>query len=188
MKYIFVVFIIAQLHGAFSASVPVQDQRALLDLWDSISHLAIPAALLIDNAIGTINNIQSSISNAVSNALYQVTSFIGDKIPALGKRDAETDAPLELFNELRSFRFAFQQNIVELIPSLFGDNYVAKFKQAIAKLITFLQTHLEKLNTLIHNIIPTIENTVATQAIASVQNVIQVVQEAIQKVHALFLS
>ncbi|CAF3865198.1 unnamed protein product, partial [Rotaria sordida] len=41
---------------------------------------------------------------------------------------------------------------------------------------------------MITNLIPTMQNTIATQAVTSVLNVIQVIEEAIRKIHALFSS
>ncbi|CAF1488738.1 unnamed protein product [Rotaria magnacalcarata] len=188
MKFILVVLIIAQLHGAFSASVSLQEQRGFLEFWDLISPVAIPIAHGIDTAIGTISNIHSSISNAVSSAIYGVTSWIGDKIPPLGKRDLENDARLNLLNELTTFKASFQQSIVEILQSFLSGSFAAQLQHSISKLVTFLNIHLQKISTIITNLIPTMEGTLATQAMTSSLHVIEVIQEVIRKIHAFFSS
>ncbi|CAF0795891.1 unnamed protein product [Rotaria sordida] len=194
----------------------------------------------IDSTISTTLNIHATVTNAVSNAIYGVTSWIGDLIPALGKRDLENDARVNLLTELKSFKLAFQQSILETLQSFLNGNVATQLQQSISKLIckrdlendarvnlltelksfklafqqsiletlqsflngnvatqfqqsisklsTFLKTHLQTMKNMITNLIPTMQNTIATQAVTSVLNVIQVIEEAIRKIHALFFS
>ncbi|CAF0762103.1 unnamed protein product [Rotaria sordida] len=148
----------------------------------------MPIVENIDSTISTILNIHSTVTNAVSNAIYGVTSWIGDLIPALGKRDLENDARVNLLTELKSFKLAFQQSILEILQNFLNGNVATQFQQSISKLSTFLKTHLQTMKNMITNSIPTMQNTIATQAVTSVLNVIQVIEEAIQKIHALFSS
>ncbi|CAF3350320.1 unnamed protein product [Rotaria sp. Silwood1] len=188
MKLILIVLLIAQLHGAFSTSIPLAQQRDLMHIWDIISPVVSPIAEHIDTAIGTISNIHSALTNAVSSAIYSVTSWIGDKIPPLGKRDLENDAKLNLLAELRLFKLSFQQSILEILQSFLNGNLATQFRELISKLSNFLKTHLQTINNMITNLIPTMQDTIATQAITSVLHVVQVIEEVIQKVHAVFSS
>ncbi|CAF0743493.1 unnamed protein product [Rotaria sordida] len=148
----------------------------------------MPIVENIDSTISTILNIHATVTNAVSNAIYGVTSWISDLIPALGKRDLENDARVNLLTELKSFKLAFQQSILETLQSFLNGNVATQFQQSISKLSTFLKTHLQTMKNMITNLIPTMQNTIATQAVTSVLNVIQVIEEAIRKIHALFSS
>ncbi|CAF2712392.1 unnamed protein product [Rotaria sp. Silwood2] len=188
MKLILIVLIIAQLHGAFSTSIPLAEQRGLMDIWDFISPVVGPIAEHIDSAIGTISNIHSTVTNAVSGAIYSVTSWIGDKVPALGKRDLENDARLSLLSELQSFKLSFQQSMLEILQSFLNGNLATQFRQLISKLSTFLKTHLQTIRKMITDLIPQMQNKIATEAVTSVLHVIQVIEEVIHKIHAVFSS
>jgi hypothetical protein len=186
MKLILTVLIIAQIYGAFSTSVPYPQERGLMDIWDLISPIAIPVALGIDNAIATVSNAHAAVSNAVTEAIYSVTSWIGGKLPPLGKRDLEIDARLNLLTELKSFQLGFQQSIIEIIQSVLNGSITSQFQQILAKLTTFLKTHINNINNMITNLIPTMRDTKATQAVTSCLHAVQVIEEASKKIHALF--
>ncbi|CAF4358033.1 unnamed protein product, partial [Rotaria sordida] len=117
MKVILIVLIIAQLHGAFSTSVSLEEPRGLIQVWDFFSPFVMPIAEKFDSTIGTLLNIHSTVTTTVSNAIGDVTSWIGDLIPALGKRDLENDARVNLLTELKSFNLVFQQSILETLQS-----------------------------------------------------------------------
>ncbi|CAF4608804.1 unnamed protein product [Rotaria sp. Silwood1] len=151
MKLILIVLLIAQLHGAFSTSIPLAQQRDLMHIWDIISPVVSPIAEHIDTAI-------------------------------------ENDAKLNLLAELRLFKLSFQQSILEILQSFLNGNLATQFRELISKLSTFLKTHLQTINNMITNLIPTMQDTIATQAITSVLHVVQVIEEVIQKVHAVFSS
>ena len=199
MKLILVVLTIAQIYGAFGTNAPLQEQRGLMDIWDFISPVVSPIALHLDTAIGgainTVNNIQSAVTNAhaavsgaISDAIYGVTSWIGGAIPALGKRDLEIDARLSLLSELKSFRIIFQQSVLEFIQSALNGNIATQARQLLTKLTTLLKTHLNIINTMITNLIPTMHGTIATQAITSCLHAVQVIGEAMKNIQALFSS
>ncbi|CAF0727640.1 unnamed protein product [Rotaria sordida] len=188
MKVILIVLIIAQLHGAFSTSVSLEEPRGLIEFWGLVSPFVMPIAEKFDSTISALSNIHSTVTNAVSNAIYGVTSWIGDLIPPLRKRDLENDARVNLLTELKSFKLVFQQSVLETLQSFLNGNVATQLQQSISKLSTFLKTHLQTMKNMITNLIPTMQNTIATQAVTSVLNVIQVIEEAIRKIHALFSS
>ncbi|CAF1473705.1 unnamed protein product [Adineta steineri] len=199
MKLILVVLTIAQIYGAFATSAPLQEQRGLMEIWDVLSPWVSPVALHLDNAIGgtiaTVNNIQTTLGNAhaavtgaVTDAIHGVTSWIGGVIPALGKRDLEIDARLGLLSELKSFRVIFQQSVLEFIQNALNGNIVTQVRQLLTKITTLLKAHLNIINTMITNLIPTMHGTVATQAITSCLHAVQVIEEAMKNIQALFSS
>ena len=194
MKLLLVVLVLAQIAGALSIDAALQDQRALLDIWDFISPVVAPIALGIDNVLATISTAHGTVTSAVNDAIYGWTSWIGGKIPALGKRDVSTDVSSDLLNELRLFQVGFQQTILQIVQSILGNtslnltNIVAQLRQALSQLSSFMQTHLNTINSLLTSLIPTIQNTAGTQAISSVLNAVQVIEQAIQKIQALFSS
>ncbi|CAF1260586.1 unnamed protein product [Adineta steineri] len=210
MKLILVVLTIAQIYGAFGTSASLQEQRGLMEIWDVLSPWVSPVALHLDNAIGgtmqTINNIQTTLGNAhantvttltnahaavsgaVTNAIGGITSWIGAALPALGKRDLEIDARLSLLSELKSFRVIFQQSILEFIQTALNGNIVTQVRQLLTKITTLLKAHLNIINTMITNLIPTMHGTVATQAITSCLHAVQVIEEAMKNIQALFSS
>lgn len=188
MKLILITLLIAQIYGAFSTNVPLAEQRGLMGIWDLLSPAAIPLAQTIDTAISTISNAHSTVSSAVSNAIYSLTSWIGDKIPPLGKRDLISDARSNLLNELQSFKSSFQQLIVEIFQSFLSGDILAQLRPLISKFNVFLQTHLQNIRTMITTLIPTMEGATATQAITSCLRLIQVIEEAMKNIHALFSS
>ena len=188
MKLILITLILAQIYGAFSINLPVGEQRGLMDIWDLISPLAIPVAQGIDTTIATISNAHSTVTNTITGAIGGVTSWIGGKLPPLGKRDLEVDNRLNLLNELKSFQTGFQQTIFEIIQSLLNGKILNQIRPLLAKLNNFLQTHLKAINDLITSLIPTMQDLVATQAITSCLHAVQVIEEVMQKIQALFSS
>ena len=195
MKLLLIVLALAQITGALSTSAAaVPEPRALLDIWDVISPFVTPIAQGIDTTLATISNAHSTATNAVSGAIYGVTSWIGSKIPALGKRDLSADLPSTLLNELRAFQVGFQQQILAVIQKLLSNtslnltNVIAQLRQLLSQVSSFMQTHLNKIKSLLTSLIPTIQDTTATQAISGVLNAVQVIEQAIQNIQALFSS
>ena len=188
MKFILIVFIVAQIYGAFSTRIPLDEQRGLMDIWDLISPVVTPVAHEIDSALATISNAHTTVTNAVTDAIYGLTSWIGNQLPPLGKRNVENDARLSLLNELQSFQLSFRQLIREIIQNFLNGNVKIQFRQLISKLHSFLKTHLKTINNMITNLIPKIQNIRATEALKKCLHVIQVIQQAIQNIQNLFSS
>lgn len=194
MKLLLVVLALAQITGALSTSAAVPEPRALLDIWDLISPFVTPIAQGLDTTLATISNAHSTVTNAVSGAIYGLTSWIGGKIPALGKRDVSADLPSTLLNELRAFQVGFQQQIIAVIQKLLGNtslnlgNIIAQLRQLLSQMSSFMQTQLNKIKSLLTSLIPNIQDTTATQAISGVLNAVQVIEQAIQSIQALFSS
>ena len=192
MKLLLIVLLVAQVHGALSIGTAMQDQRGFMDIWDLISPIAIPIASGIDQAIGTVTNVHSAVTGAVTGAIHGVTSWIGSMLPALGKRDTSMDARVNLLDELKSFQIGFQQAILDIVRSfisgnpLTSTNIVSHFRQLLVQLASFMQTHLSKINAMISALIPSMQDTVATQAITSSLRAVQEIEQAIRKIQALF--
>jgi hypothetical protein len=193
MQLILIVLILGQVSGALSTDAPLQEQRGLMDIWDKLSPIAIPVALGIDTALSTISNAHGAVTNAVTQAIHGVTSWIGGALPALGKRSLEIDVRLSLLNELQSFRNGFHQLVLNIIQSFINGSLFTsasikpQLQQLYSKLSQFMQTHLNSINNLIATLIPTMKDLAATQAITSCLHAIRVIEESIKKIHALFI-
>ena len=192
MKFLLIALLVAQVHGALSIGSAMQDQRGFMQIWDLISPIAIPVASGFDQAIATVSNAHSAVTSAVTGAIHGVTSWIGSKLPALGKRDASTDARVSLLDELKSFQIGFQQAMLDIIRSflsgnpLTSTNILTHFRQLLVQLASFMQTHLSKISAMISALIPSMQDTVATQAITSSLRAVQEIEQAIRKIQALF--
>lgn len=186
MKFLLVALLTAQIYGALCTSAPLAEQRGLMDIWDFISPAIMPIAVGIDNALATVSSIQDNISNAVTDAVHGVTAWIGGILPPLGKRDLEVNVRVNLLAELKSFQKGFQQLVMEIAQTVLNGKFVAQFRTLITKFSVFLRTHLNAINTMITNLIPTIQDVVGTQAISSCLKAVQAIEEAIKKIQALF--
>jgi hypothetical protein len=188
MKVILIVLILAQIYGAFSINLPLGEQRGLMDIWDFISPIAIPFAQGIDTAIATVSNAHSAVTGAVTDAIGSLTSWIGGKLPPLGKRDLEVDIRVNLLNELQSFKVGFQQAILEILQNLLNGKITTQFRPLLSKLNVFLRQHINEINRLITILIPTMQDLTGTHAITSCLHAVKVIEEVIQKIHTLFSS
>ncbi|CAF4507920.1 unnamed protein product, partial [Rotaria sp. Silwood2] len=83
---------------------------------------------------------------------------------------------------------SFQQSMLEILQSFLNGNLATQFRQLISKLSTFLKTHLQTIRKMITDLIPQMQNKIATEAVTSVLHVIQVIEEVIHKIHAVFSS
>ena len=186
MKFLLVALLTAQIYGALCTSAPLAEQRGLMEIWDFLSPAVMPVAVGIDNALATVSNIHNTVSNAVTGAVHGVTSWIGGLLPPLGKRDLEANVRVNLLAELKSFQHGLQQLVMEIAQTVLSGKIVAQFRSLIAKFSVFLRTHLNAINTMITNLIPTVQDVVGTQAISSCLNAVQAIEEAIKKIQALF--
>ena len=194
MKFFLIALALLQISTGVLSIDAAAEQRGLIDIWDMISPIAGPVALGLDNALATVSNINNAVNNAVSGAIYGVTQWIGGLIPPLGKRDVSIDGRAALLAELTSFQVAFRQALLGIAQKILSGaslnpfNFVSQVRQLLAQLKSLLQTHLDKINSLVTSLIPTMTDATATQAISSVLKAVQAIEQAIQKLEALFSS
>jgi hypothetical protein len=194
MKLFLITFAFIQIAAVLSIDTAVQEQRALIDIWDFINPVVSPVAQGIDSALGAVANVQSAVTGAVSGAIYGVTSWIGGKLPALGKRDISIDTRYLLLTELRSFQVNFQQIIRQFVQKVLNDrsltstNIMIEIRQLLSQLSGFMQTHLNTINSFVTVLIPTMEDTIANQAMSSVVNAVQIIKQTIETIETLLAS
>ena len=181
---VIVALVFAQFVGIYSIDTGLAEQRGFLDIWDAISPIAAPIALGIDTALGTISNIHGTVTGAVNDAIYGLTSWIGGKIPALGKRELTVDNRLALLNELKSVQTTIQQMAQGFFADILANpkNIVNQIRQYATQLKSFLTVHVNKINSLVASLISTIKDATADKAIASIVKLVQVIERAIQQI------
>jgi hypothetical protein len=159
MKLILIVLTFAQIYGALSTNI-----LRVMDTRDFSSPIAVQIAQGIDKAIG-------EVLNAVTDAIHNVTLWTNGK----------SDTRLNLLTELKTFQADLQQLILEITRSIRNGVITTEYQQ----LNFFLITCLNNINHMITILIPTMEDSKATDAITSCLHLAQVIEAAIEKIHIL---
>lgn len=169
MKPILIVLIIVQIYGAFCTKISPPGQHGFMDISN-------PTVQGFKTSIATL-------SNAITNAIYNVTSWIDSE------HDVVIDTRLNLLNELKLFQVGFQQIIFEINQNFLNDTITTtEFDQLLLKLNIFLNIHLNNINHMITILIPTMQDMRATHAITSCLHAVQVIEDIIQKIQSLISS
>jgi hypothetical protein len=162
MKFILIIFTLASIYGAFGINIPLKGQNGLKDF-------------LVAQFTYTII---SPVSNAITNAIGNVTLWTGGK----------PSTRLELLNEFKTFQLNLEQSMHEITESFLNGTLLTEYQSLLLKLNISLQIHLNHINILITILIPTMEDSTATHAITSSLDVVQATKLAMEDIDILISS
>ena len=117
----------------------------------------------------------AKVSNTINDAIGNVTLWTGGKV----------DTRLELLNELRTFQLDLEEAMRPITENSFNGT---DYRPLLLALDIYLQIHTNKMNTLITILIPTMENSTATNAITSSLDVVRATRAAMEDLHLLISS
>lgn len=153
MKSVLIVLAFTQLYGAFCIHIPFQTAQ-------------------------DISTEIAPVSNAITNAIYNVTLWQG------GRQDAR----LNLLIELQTLQIGLQQSIHDTTESFLNGTITTEYRLILAKLNYLLKTHLNHMNNLITILIPTMKDLTATHAITSCLDAGRAIEKAMENIHLLLSS
>jgi len=171
MKLILLILTFTQIYGALGTNIPRNRQRGLMDTRVFSSPIAVQIAEGTDKAIG-------EVLHAVIGAIHNVTLWTG----------GESDARLNLLTELKTFQDDLQELIIEITESIINGTITIEYRQLLSKLNFVLISYLNDINQMITILIPTMEDSRATDAITSCLHLTQVIKAAIEKIQLLISS